>query len=162
MISSRQYLGLAFAASLPFFAVSCLSSDSTGAASATVEGATFASSLNANVAASTRTTNGAYVRDISVGTGALVANGQTLQTRYTGWLANGNQFDSNIANPIPFPFRLGRGDVIAGWDEGIPGMHVGGKRQLLIPPSLGYGAYGNGPIPGNAVLVFNVEIVSAQ
>ena len=162
MIRIKRSLALTSVALLSIVASSCLSSDSTGLASATVEDATFASSLGVNLAASTRTTNGAYVRDLVVGTGAVVANGQSLNVKYTGWLANGTQFDSNASTSNLFNFTLGAGRVIAGWDQGIPGMRVGGKRQLLIPPALGYGAYGNGPIPGNAVLVFNVEVVSIQ
>jgi FKBP-type peptidyl-prolyl cis-trans isomerase len=101
-----------------------------------------------------------YTRDLVVGTGALVNNGQTITARYTGWLSNGAQFDSN--QTTGYPFVLGTGRVIAGWDIGILGMRVGGKRQLIIPANLAYGVNGNGPIPGNAVIVFNVEVVSAQ
>ena len=82
---------------------------------------------------------------------------------YTGWLANGTQFDTNGANDDSgFSFVLGTGNVIAGWHLGIAGMRVGGQRQLIIPPSLGYGAQANGTIPGNSILVFNVTIVSAK
>jgi peptidylprolyl isomerase len=78
--------------------------------------------------------------------------------KYTGWLANGTQFDSNQTSG--FRFSLGAGEVIRGWDLGVPGMKTGGTRQLIIPPALGYGASGTGPIPGNAVLIFNVTMVS--
>lgn len=125
-----------------------------------IEQTTFATSLGVNLAASTKTANGAYYRDITVGTGAVVVNGQTLTVRYTGWLSNGTQFDSNTTTGYQFP--LGAGRVIAGWDEGLQGTRVGGRRQLIIPASLGYGPGGYGPIPGNAVIVFNVEVVAAQ
>jgi len=140
----------------------CLSTDATGGATATVEETTFASSLGVDLTKSTRTTNGAYVRDIVVGTGALVANGQGLNVKYSGWLSDGTPFDSNESLSTTFLFHLGTHEVISGWDEGIPGMHVGGKRQIILPPSLAYGLYDNGPIPGNSVLVFNVTVVSAQ
>ena len=127
-----------------------------------IEETTFAASLGVNLAASTRTQNGAYYRDITVGTGALVANGQDLDARYTGWLSNGAQFDTNATSGAVLTFTLGARDVIDGWDETIPGMRVGGKRQLIIPAYLGYGPFGSGPIPGNAVIVFTVEIVAAR
>ena len=126
-----------------------------------IEQTNFASSLGVNLSASTKTTKGAYYRDIVVGAGALVAAGQDLDARYTGWLSSGQQFDTNI-NGTLLTFELGAGDVIDGFDETIPGMRVGGKRQLIIPATLAYGPYGYGPIPGNAVIVFEVEIVAAR
>ena len=162
MMTLRRTLALASATVISLATSGCISTDSTGLASATVEGTTFDSSLGVDLAASTRTVDGAYIRDISVGTGPLVTNGQTLNVKYTGWLADGTEFDSNETLSTNYVFILGNGDVIPGWDEGIPGMHVGGKRQLVLPPTLGYGAYGYGPIPGNAVIVFNIEIISAQ
>ena len=116
---------------------------------------TFAPGLAVNLAASTRTATGLYYRDISTGAGASVTTGKQVTVRYTGWLANGTQFDSGT-----IPFVYGVGQVIQGWDQGLGGMQVGAKRQLIIPPSLGYGASGSGPIPGNAITVFNVEIIS--
>lgn len=140
----------------------CAGTDSTGAASATVEETTFASSLGVDIPNSRRTTNGAYIRDITVGTGAAISAGQLLTVRYSLWLSNGTAIESNVNAATGFPFHLGTHEVITGWDEGIPGMRVGGKRQLVIPPSLAYGGSDNGPIPGNSVLVFIVEITSAQ
>lgn len=139
---------------------SCASLDSTVPNAVPIEQTTFAASLGVDLAASTKLPSGMYIRDLVVGTGAVVNNGQTVTARYTGWLANGGQFDSN--QTTGYPFLLGTGRVIAGWDIGIPGMRVGGKRQLIVPATLGYGSNGNGPIPGNAVIVFNVEVVSAQ
>ena len=126
----------------------------------TVETATFAPSLGIDLAAAgwTRTASGLYYRTLGspAGTPAPVADGQRVSVRYTGWLANGTQFESST-----YAFVLGTGAVIAGWDQGIVGMRVGERRRLLIPPALGYGARPNGPIPANSVLVFDVELLSA-
>ncbi|HUQ46900.1 MAG TPA: FKBP-type peptidyl-prolyl cis-trans isomerase [Gemmatimonadaceae bacterium] len=126
---------------------------------ATVEETTFAASLGVDLTKSTQITNGAYIRDLVVGTGPMVTTGDSVSVKYTGWLANGTQFDSNTGSATPYGVRLGAGKVIAGWDKGIPGMRVGGTRQLLIPPVLAYGYYSVGPIPANSVLVFTVQIV---
>ncbi len=123
-----------------------------------LEKATFAEALQVDLAASMKLPSGMYIRELTVGTGAAAKTGQPVTMRYTGWLANGTQFDSNQARG--FQFNLGAGDVISGWDLGVPGVQVGGTRQLIIPPSLGYGAGGTGPIPGNAILVFNVTMMS--
>ena len=138
----------------------CSSLDSTVPEAVPIEQTTFAASLGVNIAGSTRTANGAYYRDIVVGTGPVVINGQTITARYTGWLSSGVQFDSNTTTG--YQFALGTGRVIAGWDEGLQGVRVGTTRQLIIPANLAYGPSGFGPIPGNAVIVFNVEVVSAQ
>lgn len=143
---------------LPFVVLGCSGPD----AAVSIEETSFAASLGVDLAASTKLPSGMYYRDLVVGSGAVVSVGQQLGMHYTGWLANGTQFDSNVAGQNPLSFHLGAGEVIQGWDLGIPGMHVGGRRQLIIPASLGYGASGSGPIPGNAVLVFSVEVVSAQ
>jgi FKBP-type peptidyl-prolyl cis-trans isomerase len=100
------------------------------------------------------------VEDLVVGTGATAVAGDTLNVHYTGWLADGTKFDSSYDRGQTYAFRLGTGQVIAGWDQGIPGMKVGGKRRLIIPPSLAYGTSGRGPIPGNATLKFEVDLVS--
>lgn len=125
---------------------------------ATIETATFAASLNVDLSASTKLPTGLYLRDLTPGTGAEALAGSKVTMRYTGWFTNGTQFDSNQTNG--FQFRLGAGEVIAGWDQGVGGMKVGGTRQLIIPPSLGYGATGQGPIPGDSILVFSVTMVS--
>jgi FKBP-type peptidyl-prolyl cis-trans isomerase len=98
--------------------------------------------------------------DLVVGIGAEAVNGDTLTVHYTGWLADGTKFDSSYDRGTPFVFRVGTGAVIAGWDQGIPGMKVGGKRRLIIPPSLGYGSTAYGPIPANSTLKFEVELLS--
>jgi len=128
----------------------------------TIETTTFAPSLGVDLNAMTRTPTGLYYRDLATGPGAVVANGQLLQMRYAGYLANGTLFDQNVAPANPFTFTLGAGQVISGWDQGVAGMRVGGRRQLVIPPALGYGANRVGPIPPNSILVFTVEVVSAQ
>ena len=127
-----------------------------------IEDTTFAAGLGVNLAASTKTASGLYYRDITVGTGATAVAGKTIAVHYTGALTNGTIFDANGTTATPFSFVLGQGQVIAGWDEGVVGMQVGGSRQLIIPPALGYGAGGSGPIPGNAILVFTVIMVSTS
>ena len=99
-------------------------------------------------------------QDLVVGTGATAATGDTVTVNYVGTLANGTKFDSSYDRNQPFTFRLGAGQVIAGWDQGVVGMRVGGKRRLTIPPSLGYGSQANGPIPANSTLIFEIELLS--
>ena len=127
-----------------------------------IETTTFAEALDVDLSESTKTTNGLYYRDLEVGSGSEVATGQLVGTHYTGWLADGTKFGENGASDAPLRFRLGIGQVIPGWDLGLPGMRVGGTRQLIIPPSLGYGARQNGPIPPYSILVFEVEVVSTE
>jgi FKBP-type peptidyl-prolyl cis-trans isomerase len=110
-----------------------------------------------------KTPSGAEYWDLKVGTGATAKNGQTVTVNYTGWLAsNGKKFDSSLDRGQPFMFPLGAGKVIKGWDEGVAGMKVGGKRQLRIAPELGYGSrnVGNGLIPPNSTLIFDVELLA--
>jgi FKBP-type peptidyl-prolyl cis-trans isomerase FkpA len=98
--------------------------------------------------------------DMVEGNGAEAAAGQRVSVHYTGWLTDGSKFDSSVDRNDPFQFALGAGMVIRGWDEGVQGMKVGGKRKLTIPPNLGYGAQGaGGVIPPNATLVFDVELL---
>eukprot|EP00008_Paramoeba_atlantica_P009809 CAMPEP_0201476218 /NCGR_PEP_ID=MMETSP0151_2-20130828/1472_1 /ASSEMBLY_ACC=CAM_ASM_000257 /TAXON_ID=200890 /ORGANISM="Paramoeba atlantica, Strain 621/1 / CCAP 1560/9" /LENGTH=106 /DNA_ID=CAMNT_0047856521 /DNA_START=38 /DNA_END=358 /DNA_ORIENTATION=- len=95
-----------------------------------------------------------------VGNGAQAVVGKQVSVHYTGWLTNGTKFDSSKDRGRPFKFNLGNGEVIKGWDEGVKGMKVGGKRKLTIPPNLGYGAAGaGGVIPPNATLIFEVELL---
>ena len=106
------------------------------------------------------TPSGLIIEDVTVGEGAVAATGQKVTVHYTGWLTNGTKFDSSKDRNDPFDFPLGGGRVIKGWDEGVQGMKVGGKRKLTIPPALGYGARGaGGTIPPNATLVFEVELL---
>ena len=108
----------------------------------------------------TTTPSGLTIDDIVVGNGAAAAAGQKVKVHYTGWLTNGTKFDSSKDRNDPFVFALGAGSVIKGWDEGVQGMKIGGKRKLTIPPWLGYGGRGaGGVIPPDAVLVFEVELL---
>ena len=106
------------------------------------------------------TPSGLKYEDLVVGNGALAENGMVAVVNYTGWLTDGTKFDSSYDRGQTFAFRIGAGQVIAGWDQGIPGMRVGGKRRLTIPPSLAYGNRAVGSIPANSTLVFEVELVS--
>ena len=113
------------------------------------------------------TASGLKITDTKVGTGASPKTGQTCVMHYTGWLyengAKGKKFDSSVDRGQPFEFPLGVGRVIKGWDEGVASMKVGGKRTLIIPPALGYGASGaGGVIPPNATLMFEVELLGVK
>ncbi len=109
------------------------------------------------------TASGLVYEDTVVGEGAEATAGAFVTVHYTGWLTNGNKFDSSKDRNDPFQFPLGQRHVIAGWDEGVQGMKVGGTRKLTIPPQLGYGARGaGGVIPPNATLVFEVELLEVQ
>jgi peptidylprolyl isomerase len=118
-------------------------------------------------AATMTTPSGLKITDTKVGTGATPKRGQTCVMHYTGWLyengAKGKKFDSSRDRGQPFEFPIGTGRVIAGWDEGVASMKVGGQRTLVIPPELGYGARGaGGVIPPNATLIFDVELVNVK
>jgi FKBP-type peptidyl-prolyl cis-trans isomerase len=111
----------------------------------------------------TKTASGLEYWDIKVGTGATAQSGQHIKVHYTGWLTSGKKFDSSVDAGRPFELMLGAGQVIKGWDEGIVGMKVGGKRQLRIPPDLAYGAAGYPSlIPPNSTLIFDVQLLEAK
>jgi FKBP-type peptidyl-prolyl cis-trans isomerase len=111
----------------------------------------------------TTTSSGLQVIDEVVGNGQEAKTGDTVSVNYTGWLADGTKFDSSYDRNQTFDFTLGAGNVIKGWDEGVVGMKVGGKRKLIIPPDLAYGATGYAPvIPANATLTFEIELVAIK
>ena len=111
----------------------------------------------------TKTATGLQYWDIKIGAGEKAIRGEKVDVDYTGWLTNGKKFDSSVGTGHPFEFALGHGDVIKGWDEGVAGMKVGGKRQLRIPPDLAYGERGYpGAIPPNSTLIFDVQLVAVK
>jgi FKBP-type peptidyl-prolyl cis-trans isomerase len=130
-----------------------------------------ASKASANTKAPTKVTgdgvktpSGLTYWDIRLGTGDVAKEGSHVRVHYTGWLTNGKKFDSSVDAGKPFDFTIGNGEVIKGWEEGVAGMKVGGKRQLRIPPALGYGSEGTpgGPIPPNATLIFDIQLLGVQ
>jgi FKBP-type peptidyl-prolyl cis-trans isomerase len=109
------------------------------------------------------TASGLQYQVLKEGNGLIAQAGHQVMVHYTGWLTNGTKFDSSVDRGQPFPFPLGAGRVIPGWDEGVAGMKVGEKRKLIIPPGLGYGGRGAGNlIPPNATLIFDVELLGVQ
>lgn len=108
------------------------------------------------------TTENVKIEDIEEGTGPEVKSGDTVIMHYTGTLSDGTKFDSSLDRNEPFETQIGVGKVIKGWDLGVPGMKVGGKRKLTIPPSLGYGDQATGSIPANSILIFDVELLEIK
>lgn len=110
-----------------------------------------------------KTDSGLQYWEIRVGTGEVAKEGSHVRVHYTGWLTTSKKFDSSVDRGQPFDFTIGNGEVIRGWEEGVAGMKVGGKRQLRIPPELGYGADGSPPtIPPNATLIFDIQLLGVQ
>jgi peptidylprolyl isomerase len=137
----------------------------------TAAGAAAAASVSLITAASAQTAmttpSGLKIIDVKIGTGAMPRTGQTVVVNYTGWLyengKKGTKFDSSLDRNEPFSFPIGQGRVIPGWDEGVATMHIGGKRTLIIPPKLAYGASGAaGVIPPNATLIFDVDLLAIK
>jgi FKBP-type peptidyl-prolyl cis-trans isomerase len=127
---------------------------------------TLIQSVNYTAEMTTTTKSGLIYSEITDGAGAEAASGMMVEVHYTGWLyidgKRGNQFDSSVGRG-PFSFNLGAGQVIKGWDEGVQGMKIGGKRELIIPPQLGYGARAiPGVIPANSTLCFEVELLAVK
>jgi FKBP-type peptidyl-prolyl cis-trans isomerase len=109
------------------------------------------------------TDSGLKIEELNIGEGEQAEKGQTVVVHYTGWLENGTKFDSSLDRNTPFDFSLGAGQVIKGWDEGVAGMQVGGKRKLTIPSGLAYGSRGaGGVIPADATLIFEVELLELR
>ncbi|HLV26008.1 MAG TPA: FKBP-type peptidyl-prolyl cis-trans isomerase [Gemmatimonadales bacterium] len=121
------------------------------------ETVSFTESLGVNLSAMTRAPSGYYYQDLAVGAGELAARDETAAIRYTGWLPNGRRFDAGQINA-----QLNGEALITGFNDGVIGMRVGGRRLLVIPPELGYRNSGQGVIPANAVLVFNVELLAVS
>lgn len=117
---------------------------------------------NSTSMSSTTTPSGLKIADTVIGTGTAVKSGDTVTIHYKGTLLDGTKFDSSYDRNQPFSTKIGVGQVIKGWDEGIVGMQVGGKRTLTIPPELGYGPNGTGPIPGNSTLIFETELLAIK
>jgi FKBP-type peptidyl-prolyl cis-trans isomerase len=123
----------------------------------------FSAALGVDTAAMKKTPSGLRYQDVTEGQGKEATAGKPVSVHYTGWLPNGEKFDSSRDRGQPFGFTLGAGQVIAGWDEGVAGMKVGGRRKLVIPPDLGYGTAGAPPdIPPGATLVFDVELLDVR
>jgi peptidylprolyl isomerase len=142
------------------FAILALASGCGNSEKSATSGASSASSPTKVTGQPTTTASGLQYWDIVAGTGETAVSGKPVSVHYTGWLTSGEKFDSSIDHGKPFVFTLGEGQVIKGWDEGVAGMKAGGKRQLRIPPSLGYGESGaSGVIPPNATLIFDVELI---
>lgn len=117
----------------------------------------------AGIVGAVKTPSGLSYTDIVVGTGDSPTSGKAVAVHYTGWLTDGTMFDTSRSRNAAFSFRIGTGQVIPGWDEGIMTMKVGGKRKLIIPPQLAYGSAGaGGVIPPNATLIFEVELISVE
>jgi FKBP-type peptidyl-prolyl cis-trans isomerase len=142
-----------------------LSISIAGAQTATHKSATAAHPASTNAPTKVtgpgvKTSSGLQYWDIRLGTGSVAKEGDKVKVHYTGWLTTGKKFDSSVG-AAPFEFTIGAGEVIKGWDEGVAGMKVGGKRQLRIPPDLAYGEAGHPPqIPQNATLIFDVRLVA--
>ncbi len=142
----------------------------TTTASATTPAATAAESTGSSMngmpggaAAEITTPSGLKYQDLALGDGAVAEAGKSVTVHYTGWLTDGTKFDSSVDRGKPFVFTLGAGQVIRGWDEGVRGMKVHGKRRLTIPSDLGYGQQGaSGVIPPNATLIFEVELLGVK
>jgi FKBP-type peptidyl-prolyl cis-trans isomerase len=155
----RATLAIAAVAAL---LTACASSGGPPPLSRPVESIPFASTLNIDLAKMTKTPSGLYYRDLEEGTGSIIRPKMDVKVHYTGWLTNGVKFDGNSSDDPPITVPLGRGRVLKGWDEGLLGMRVGGRRQLIVPPSLGYGSDKEGSIPPDATLVFDIRVVSAK
>ena len=119
----------------------------------------YAADLNVDLSAMERRESGLMVQELAAGEGEAAEAGDQVFVHYTGWLPDGSQFDSSHDRGTPYGYPLGAGQDIAGWDEGIAGLRPGGRRRLVIPPALAYGASGRPGIPPNATLVFDVELV---
>jgi FKBP-type peptidyl-prolyl cis-trans isomerase FkpA len=126
------------------------------------EALTYSKALSVKLDDMTKSPSGLYTRDETVGQGEEARKGYRAFVHYTGWLVDGREFDSSRGRNEPFDFQIGAGEVIAGWDEGVEGMRVGGRHKLVVPPELGYGSQTMGPIPAGSTLVFDVELLEVR
>lgn len=131
-------------------------------AGAAPEPVSYAPAVNVDLEQMQRLPSGVYVRDLRVGEGAPARRGSRMAVHFVGWLPDGTRFDALVPPAPPVEFRLGEGEVIRGWDEGLVGMRAGGQRQLIVPPSMGYGRRSVGAVPAGATLVFVIDLVSAR
>ena len=158
----NRYLALALFSILTMSACTSRDNSFTPAPESKVQTSTPAA-ISASGSAARTTPSGLIIETLATGSGAAAARGDKVSVHYTGWLTNGTKFDSSRDRNEPFSFRLGAGQVIPGWDEGVVGMQPGGKRKLTIPAQLAYGTRGaGGVIPPDAVLVFEVELLGIQ
>lgn len=157
----RRLTTLLFALGLALGTAACRE-EPVGPKPIPVEDTEFNPDLGVDLEEMTKTESGLYYLDLEVGEGDTAIAGRTVTTHYTGWLADGTKFDSSYDRDEPIEFTLGVGRVIPGWDEGLQGMQVGGKRQLVIPYYLAYGGRSNGKIPAYSNLVFEVELIAVQ
>jgi FKBP-type peptidyl-prolyl cis-trans isomerase FkpA len=168
LIGRKLGYGFCIATIVPLLVLGGCNRNKETAAPAATPAGTVAATTPAAAPAADTSAQAFQKIDSVVGTGAEATAGKTVTVNYTGWLLapnaadkHGTQFDSSVGRE-PFSFRLGSGGVIPGWDQGVAGMKVGGKRTLIIPASLGYGADGAGPIPPNANLIFDVELLDVK
>ena len=139
------------------------SATSTPAAGGETSGFDMSTDKSMEIAMPSGTSARLQYKDLKVGDGSIAESGKVAMVQYTGWLTDGTKFDSSYDHGQPFQFRIGEGGVIQGWDKGVQGMRVGGKRRLVIPSELGYGSRGaGGVIPPNATLVFEVELIGLK
>jgi FKBP-type peptidyl-prolyl cis-trans isomerase len=141
---------------------STLTSATIDSADTNTLGTEISPTPEASVSANTNMNDKLEVLDEVVGTGAEAVSGKSVTVNYVGTLTDGTKFDSSYDRNQPFTFNLGTGQVIQGWDQGVTGMKVGGKRKLTIPPSLGYGEQAQGPISANSTLIFEVELLKVE
>jgi FKBP-type peptidyl-prolyl cis-trans isomerase FkpA len=155
----RRHLLPAACAALALTVVACASAGNQQQLN--IATATFAPQLGVDLGAMLRTSSGLYEQDVTTGSGPTARRSSWVTVAYRGWLADGTVIDSSeTGRPISFP--LGARRVIDAWDEAIPGMKVGGTRRLVVPPRLGYGSHGEGKIPPNAILVFDIMLMATR
>ncbi|MBP6881991.1 MAG: FKBP-type peptidyl-prolyl cis-trans isomerase [Candidatus Levybacteria bacterium] len=151
IIGSMKRIGISLGALLAIYVLAVVIINSTGKKTVTT-------TPDQTTSQTTKVTK----KDLIVGTGTEAKTGDTVSVNYKGTLTNGKQFDSSYDRKEPFTFTLGKGEVIKGWDDGVVGMKIGGKRKLTIPPELGYGTNAQGDIPANSTLVFEVELLTVK